>query len=201
MLQPQRCSVPNCARLAAASLQTRLFCRGHFVSTCYEQLDFYAWSLSKRPFSRAVAESARQFLADCTRQASALGETEAYLGNQERNRIADILRWADDLGRRLRRSPRKVVTLPIRMRFDSARPWEEETHTRMLSRHGALVECRHPAEAGETLHVLRLDIHREGQARVAWLRQKGPNRVEMGIEFVNCDNFWGLDWGTNQSAP
>lgn len=63
------------------------------------------------------------------------------------------------------------------------------------------MECRHAAEAGETLHVLRLDIQREVQARVAWRRQKGPNRVEMGIEFTNCDNFWGLDWGTDPSAP
>ncbi len=37
-------------------------------------------------------------------------------------------------------------------------------------------------------------------ARVAWQRPLDNNGVRMGVEFVSCDNFWGLDWGAIEEA-
>src|SRR3989442_646358 len=39
MAEILRCSVADCEESAAGSLEGRSFCREHFISTCYEQLD------------------------------------------------------------------------------------------------------------------------------------------------------------------
>jgi hypothetical protein len=57
-----------------------------------------------------------------------------------------------DLSRRLRRSPRKVASIPVRLHCEEPERFrEEETETRVLSRHGASLECQQPAEPGEML--------------------------------------------------
>ena len=43
---------------------------------------------------------------------------------------------------------------------------------------------------------MRLDSGRDARACVAWYQRKKRSVLEVGIEFVDCDNFWGLDWGT-----
>ncbi len=183
-----RCGFSGCGQSAAASLATRLFCREHFMITCYEQLDTCTESLNERPFNDRKAEAVKQFVHECVEQATNLAEKTKDLTNLERARLVDILLWAGRLGRRLRRSPRKIAVLPIRVLSD--RPghyWEEETETRQVSRHGALVECRHPAKTGDTLRVFRLDKDQQ---------ERSPGRLEIGIEFLDSDNFWELNWGT-----
>ena len=108
---------------------------------------------------------------------------------------------ASELGTHLRRSPRKAAAIPVWLtseRLGSA--WEEDTETLQVSRYGALMSCKHPAKAGETLHVIRADTGQKVMARVAWQRPLENNGVPMGIEFVSCDNFWGLDWGAIEEA-
>jgi len=76
----------------------------------------------------------------------------------------------------------------------SDRPWEEETQTRVISRYGALVKCQHAVEADERVRVVRADNGRQAHARVAWHQRKGEGPPDVGIEFLDCDNFWELDW-------
>jgi len=141
------------------------------------------------------------FLTECTRQATDLSQHAEELDNLARARLLDILLSAADLSRHLRRSPRKVATLALRLHCEKpGRTWEEETKTRVLSRHGALVECQHPAQSGDALLVLRLDSGRQALARVVWCHQKEEGRREIGIEFLDCDNFWELDWSAVETT-
>ena len=78
--------------------------------------------------------------------------------------------------------------------------WEEDTETVLVSRYGALVRCKHPAKAGETLQVIRADTGEKVLARVAWQRPSENDDVRIGVEFVACENFWGLDWGAIEEA-
>ncbi len=196
-----RCSFSGCERPGAASLARRPFCREHFIITCYAELEASSEQMREQGFDDRAAESVRHFVHECVEQATALARKETYLSNLERARLIDILLWAARVGRRLRRSPRKVATVPIRFRSERpGRPWEEETETRVVSRYGALVECEHPAKTGETLRILRLDKALEADARVAWHQPKKGGRQEMGLEFLNCDNFWELDWGAAEPA-
>ena len=104
--------------------------------------------------------------------------------------------WAGAaLGCHLRRSPRRAASIRIRVQSKgSTKQWEEETETRLISRHGAFVGFQHPVQIGESLHVVHMENGREAQARVAWYRRKRRGQSEAGLEFTDCENFWEVDW-------
>ena len=94
-----------------------------------------------------------------------------------------------------------MATIPVRLSSERiGGAWEEDTETVLVSRYGALVRCKHVAKAGETLQVIRADTGEKADARVAWQRPLGNEDVRIGVEFVSCENFWGLDWGVVEEA-
>jgi hypothetical protein len=192
MKENEQCSMPDCERPVAATLHTRGFCREHFLAACYKELEGATQRVHENSFNEPAAEALRHFLAECTRQATDIAQSAKDLDNLGRARLLDILMWASDLGGRLRRGPRRQASLPIRLRSEKpGRPWEEETRTQWLSRHGAMVECVHQVEAGDTLQVTQLDTGRQAEARVVWQRRRGTGPFEVGLEFTNAVGFWG----------
>src|SRR5712691_11509954 len=100
---------------------------------------------------------------------------------------------------RRRRSPRRAASIPVWLRREGpGRTWEEETETRVLSRYGACLECRHAVEAGGILAILRRDNGQRATARVRYCRFKAEGHREIGVEFLNCDNFWDVHWNFNE---
>jgi hypothetical protein len=191
-----QCGVKGCDQTAGATLEGKDLCQGHFISVCYEQLERYDEMQKAHRLSVADAESARRFINQCSRQADEIEHTTRTLDNLDRARLLHIILWANELGRHLRRSPRKVASIPVRLCCDKlGNAWEEETQTLLLSRHGASLRCGHTAKPGEPVQLIRLDTGQEVQARVAWQRPGENDGIRIGLEFVDCDNFWGLDWG------
>jgi len=194
------CEVQNCEQPAICSLEGRALCREHFISGCYELIEDYQRQMQEQAFREATAESLRSFLLSCTRQAIDLAQSLDNLQNLERARLLDILMRASDLARHLRRSPRKEAVIPLQLRCEKlGHAWEENAQTRVLSRYGALLNCRHEAETGDTLVVQRRDSSRETRARVAWCQPLPDGTRDIGLELLNCDNFWQMDW--NELGP
>ena len=196
MTKSDQCSFAGCGLPTAASLDGMAFCREHFISECYTRLDEYE-EIRKGPgLSLTNAESVRHFIHECTRSADEIEHAGLNLDNLERAKLLHIILSASELGRHLRRSPRKVVTIPVRLLSEKlGGAWEEDTETVLVSRYGALVRCKHRAKAGETIHVIRADTGEKTLARVAWQRPLVGEDIRIGVEFVSCENFWGLDWG------
>ena len=195
MTHAERCGIPGCEKPAAASLDARPLCPEHFISTCHTQLEAYTELQKERRLGEISVDSLRQFIRDCVRGADSVEQDARHLDNLERARLLDIILSAADLGRYLRRSPRKVACIPIQVRSKKPRElWQEDTETRVISRYGALAQCEHSLEIDETLRVIRIDSGRAADARVAWCQRKSEGQRDIGIEFLDCDNFWGLDW-------
>ena len=186
------CSIPGCLHPVSASLEVRAFCREHFIQACYEQVDLYMRWLEENRYSDTTSEAVRHFLSECSRQVTELAHGEKGLDNLERARLLDILLRTVEMGQQLRRSSRVLVEEAIRLRCEKlGRYWEEETVTRVLSLHGAAVACAHPVEKGDILQVKRNKTGREARARVAWCQRKN-GRSEIGIEFLDSENFWEI---------
>ena len=188
------CNAENCELPAITELGGRSLCREHFITACYDQIENFTRQMQGQGFREATAEALRSFLLGCTRQAIDLAQGLDDLENLERARLLDILMRASDLARHLRRSPRKEAVIPLQLRSEKlGHAWEEDVETRVLSRYGALLCCRHDVENGETLVVTRRDTSRQTRARVAWCHLKPGGEREIGIELQNCDNFWEMD--------
>jgi hypothetical protein len=196
MTTQEQCSVAECGRPAGASLDGDPLCREHFISTCYDRLDQYDETRKGPGLTASDSESARRFIHESTRQADAIESGAADLDNLDRAKLLNIIISASELGRHLRRSPRKVAVIPVRLSSEKiGGAWEEDTETLLVSRYGALVRSKHGAKAGETINVSRVDTGATAQARVAWQRPTGSDDLRVGVEFLSCENFWGLDWG------
>lgn len=203
MTDAGQCSIAGCDQAVAASLDGDTLCRGHFISHCYARLGQYD-ELRKGPgLGITDTEAVRRFVHECTRQADEIEHSAQDLDDSDRTKLLNIILTASDLGRHLRRSPRKVASIAVRLSSDKpGEAWEEDTETLLLSRYGALVRCTHPIKPGETLEVMRPDTGQKVQARVAWQRGSEPGKdgVRLGVEFVACENFWELDWGVVEQA-
>jgi len=201
MTRIENCRIADCSQGVAASLEGQAFCREHFISECYTRLDRYD-EIRKGPgLSITDTESLRRFIHECTRQADEIEHSAMDLDNLDRAKLLHIILSASELGRHLRRSPRKVVTIAVRLSSEKiGGAWEENTETVLVSQFGALVRCKHAAKAGETIEVMRADTGEKALARVAWQRPLGNDGTRIGVEFVSCENFWGLDWGAVEEA-
>lgn len=194
------CCVTGCERSPAAELEVRALCRGHFITTCYELFDEYSRWLEENRFRESNTELVRRFLCECTRQATELSRNPADLDNLERARLLDLVLRASELSRQLRRSPRKVTSIPVRLTSEKlGRSWEEETVTRVISRFGASLACTHPVEVGDHLVLARLSGDSTVRARVVWRQPRPANQFEIGLEFMHCENFWGEDWNSGEA--
>ena len=204
MTNIEKCNTAGCGQAVAASLDGEALCREHFISVCYTRLDRYDEIRRGPGLSATDTESVRRFIHECTRFADEIEHSAQDLDNLERAKLLHIILTASELGRHLRRSPRKVAAIAVRLSSEKlGGAWEEDTETVLVSRYGALVRCKHPAKAGETLHVIRADTGEKALARVAWQRPSGNSGGEdtrIGVEFVACENFWGLDWGIVEDA-
>jgi PilZ domain-containing protein len=201
MTKTEQCIRAGCGRIVAASLSGDPLCREHFISICYERLDRYDEIRKGSGLTPSDTESVRRFIHECMRSADEIEHTEQNLDNLDRAKLLHIILSASELGRHLRRSPRKVAAIPVRLiseRLGGA--WEEDTETVLVSRYGALVRCKHSAKAGDNIHVLRADTGQEATARVAWQRPTDEQEMRIGVEFVGCENFWGLDWSAIEEA-
>jgi hypothetical protein len=197
----QMCSIADCDQAVAASLDGEAFCREHFISVCYTRLDRYE-EIRKGPgLSATDTESVRRFIHECTRHADEMEHSSEDLDNLDRAKLLHIILSASELGRHLRRSPRKVATIAVRLSSEIiGSAWEEDTETVLVSRYGALVRCKHAAKAGETIHVIRADTGEKALARIAWQRPSGNDDIRIGVEFLASENFWGLDWGAVEES-
>ncbi len=189
------CCITGCDRAPAAELDLRPLCRSHFISTCYELLDEYSRWLEENRFRESNMELVRRFLCESTRQATEMSHNVADLDNLERARLLDLLFRASELSRLLRRSARKVTSIPVRLTSEKlGRSWQEETQTRVISRHGASLGCNHAIEVGDQIELHRRDRTGSVKARVVWRQTRAGEQFEIGLEFLHCDNFWDEDW-------
>lgn len=201
MIKLEKCGVAECGRPVAAWLDGGALCREHFISDCYSRLDHYEEVRKGPGLSAADTESVRRFIKECTRQADEIEHNAKDLDNLDRAKLLHIILSASELGRHLRRSPRKAAAIPVRLSSERlGGAWEEDTETVLVSRYGALVRCKHGAKAGETIQVMRADTGEQALARVAWQRPNEYDDTRIGVEFVGCENFWGLDWGAVEEA-
>lgn len=204
MTNAEKCRIASCSQALAATLDGEPLCREHFISVCYTRLDHYEQIRKGPGLSATDTESVRRFIHECTRSADEIEHLALDLDNLDRAKLLHIILTASELGRHLRRSPRKVATIPVRLSSEKlGSAWEEDTETVLVSRYGALVRCKHPAKAGETIQVIRADTGEKALARVAWQRPSSNSANEdtrIGVEFVGCENFWGLDWGAVEEA-
>ena len=188
------CSIAKCAERPIETVNHRSFCRDHFMLVCQGQLDIYSQRLKEQNWRELSFELVEQFISDCMRGADRIENGDRRLEDFQRAQLLNIILSAAELGRHLRRSPRKALALPIRLISETPQKvWEEDTETIHVSQFGALVQSHRPVALNQQLRVQN-DKGQHARARVAWCPSGRDTRPVVAIEFLDHDNFWGMAW-------
>ena len=189
------CTSFGCSEPGHTELGGTAFCVGHFLTVCQTRLENYQELQQNRSLSEIGAASVHRFVRECTREADRLEGLNGEIQYHHRERLLDIMLLATELGRRIRRSVRKAAHIPLQLSLEMpGHPWTVDAETLLVSQHGALVELPRSLPVHHPLRVVRLDTFSQAQAHVAWYQRKQNGHIELGIEFVDCENFWQIDW-------
>ncbi len=96
-----------------------------------------------------------------------------------------------------RRSGRiaRRLTVVLRWKDLDGNPHEDLAETVLLSRYGGLLVCSTRFKSGEEAYLWWPEKQRGSQVRVVYRRLGGSeDLVEVGFEFLDIENFWGIDF-------
>ncbi len=166
----------------------------HFIQACYQRLEECAQKFKERDQADELAcDTRRRSLQEIVDQATTASLTRGDLSNMERIQLLDIVRWAGDLVGQIRRSPRKLVSIPVRLYLESpSQTHTEETSVVEVSQHGTALTSSFLINVGELVKMERMDTGERVEGIVRWRERRDGSIVHVGIEFYSCNNFWRL---------
>src|ERR1700676_3464846 len=103
-----------------------------------------------------------------------------------------------------RRSQRVLMTIPIRVSGQSGAglPFEEETHTRAISAHGALILVSTQVHRGQRLTLSNVQTKAALECVVAHIDRKQSSQPQVGVEFVLPNPiFWHVAFPPKDWTP
>jgi hypothetical protein len=185
---------PGSSGPSVVTLVKQDYCREHFIQTCYEHLEECAEKFKERDQADELAcDTSRRSLQEIVDQSTVTSLTDADLSNLERIQLLDIVRWAGDIIRQIRRGPRKQVSIPVRLYLESSGlTCAEETLVCEVSQHGSALTCSLPINVGELVKVERMDTGERVEGIVRWRERRDGTSLLLGLEFSHCNNFWRL---------
>jgi hypothetical protein len=96
-----------------------------------------------------------------------------------------------------RRSQRILLSVSILVSGEQANgvPFSERTHTLIVNAHGALIELRELALAGQKLRIKNLATNEELDCTVIDINPGDSSIPEVGVEFSEpCPRFWRVSF-------
>jgi hypothetical protein len=201
MVSAQRCSAPECTAPATTTLEGRELCEEHFIAAAYRFLDEAAIRLRHSSYEGSAAAKIGRELDECMRATTRMAMSVSEPNNLARARLIDILLWAAELSKQVRRGPRtEMVIAVVLVGSTGGETWEEPTKTNTVSRRGASLSCKRALETGDVVNVKRLDTGQHGAARVVWVSRKDSGNFEVGVELLSDQDLWGIDWNVSAEA-
>ncbi len=83
----------------------------------------------------------------------------------------------------------------MRWRDLEGNPKEEPAETLNLSQYGCMVASQSAHRLGEDISVYWPEAKREAEARIVWREMGGGGSlIQLGLEFIDVENFWGIDF-------
>ena len=103
-----------------------------------------------------------------------------------------------------RRSQRVLMTIPVRVSGKSAAglPFEEETHTRAISAHGALILVSTQVWRGQRMNLSNVQTKAALECVVAHIDKRPSDRAQVGVEFTLPNPvFWHVAFPPKDWTP
>jgi len=185
------CAWPGCESAAEATLDGRLWCRTHFLDTAAKRFKEYDARLHQGEPTQAERDAITKFLLELMRQAPTLIASAKSLTAAQRERILAVSFSATELYKQAQREPREPRNLPILIyREEEAEGRREPALALNVSKLGACIATTGASKAGETIWLQWPQNTQRAFARIVWSKRIAASQYLIGIEILDCENFW-----------
>lgn len=193
------CGWSGCSSKPEAALDGCGLCRIHFYDTAAKRLEEYRACL--RPVTPGSADhtATLKFLSEIISQTTTLVASAKFLDPGQRDQFLKLSLSAAQLYKRVKRNARirRNMHILVYRETDSTR-MQELTNTVDVSKRGVCIATSRLWEIGEKIWIEKPGDRQRTLARVAWLKKGEPTQFLMGLDILDCEDFWGLDLASTE---
>ena len=187
------CGWAGCSSNSEAQLDGRPLCRSHFYDIAARRLEEYRERLQRLDPAGADRVAILEFLSEVISRTTTLVATAKFLRPSQRDQFLELSLSAVELYKRVQRNPRMPRNMPILVyRETDSAGRQELTNTVDVSKRGACIATTRLWDTGEKIWIQKPADQQRTIARVAWVKKGEPSQFLMGLEVLDCEDFWGL---------
>ncbi len=188
------CGWSGCSSKPEATLDGHRLCRNHFYDRAAKRLEEHRARLRRIGPCRADRTATLKFLSELISQTTALVASAKFLDPGQRDQFLKLSLSAAELYKRVQRNARMRRNMPILVnRETDSTGTQELTNTVDVSKRGACIATSWLWEIGEKIWIEKPGSQLRTLARVAWVKKGEPSQFLMGLDILDCEDFWGLD--------
>ncbi len=199
------CEWMGCGSEVEATLGARPLCSRHFYEIGSRRMEEYLTRFQGTDAFGADRQTAAAFLSELISQTTMLVANSKKMAATQREAFLQLSLSAAEMFKRVQRSPRIEVMIPVRIvRDNGGTHGPELANTINVSRKGACLTLSNPCLIGEEIWVEKLKEIARARARVAWVKQLNAAAFQLGIEILDQEDFWNLAQlrkPSNSAAP
>lgn len=188
------CGWSGCSSKPEATLDGCRLCRNHFHDTAAKRIEEYRGRLRRIAPGREDHTATLNFLSEIISQTTTLVASAKLLDPWQRDQFLKLSLSAAQLYKRVKRNARIRRNMPILVyRGTDSSGMQELANTVDVSKRGVCIATSRLWEIGEKIWIEKPGDQQRTLAWVAWLKKGEPTQFLMGLDILDCEDFWGLD--------
>lgn len=188
------CGWAGCANDAEATLDRRSLCQIHFYDIATKCLAEYRDRLSEGDPAGNDRAMILKFVSELISETTSLVARTKFLGPEQRDKYLHLTLSSGELYRRVQREPRIPRNMPVLVCRESDPTGRQElTNTVNVSKRGACIVTNWLWKAGEKVCIQKPANQLKTFARVAWVKKAKASQFLIGLEILECEDFWKLE--------
>ncbi len=172
----------------------RPLCRNHFYDIAARRLEEHRAHLCQGDPVGADRIRILNFVSELLSETTILVASAKFLGQEQRNKYLELSLSAMELYKRVQRDPRVSRNIPILIYRETDSDGRHElTNTVNVSKRGACIATSGLWVTGGKIWIQKPGNEMRVVARVAWMKKNAPSQFLMGLDILDCEDFWGLE--------
>lgn len=196
------CGWSSCSNDAEATLDCTPLCRGHFYSIASTRLEEYQARSCDKVTVDADRTKILNFISEVISETTTLVASAKSLGQEQREKYVELSLLTAKLYKRVQKHPRIPLRIPIFISHETDSPGRQElTNTIDVSIQGACIATKGKWKTEEKIRVQKPQSQLRAYARVTWVKTTETAQTFIGIEILNCEDFWNFELAGHKEKP
>lgn len=196
------CGWAGCSNDAEVRLDRRPLCQVHFYDLASQRLEEYRARLCDGDPADTNRTTILNFVSEVISATTILIASVKSLGQEQREKYMELSLSAAKLYYQVQSHQRISCNMPILINHETDSTGRQElTNTINVSKRGASIATKGMWKNGEKIWVQRPQSPLRALAWVVWVKETEPSQFLMGIEILDCEDFWKLALTVPEKIP